>query len=54
MFFGVTGKKRTTFLVPTLDPALISTLVPALDPTLCSTLVLYRNGRRVGDYGIGG
>ena len=30
MFFGVTRKKRTMFLVPTLDLALIPTLVLAL------------------------
>jgi hypothetical protein len=38
MFFGVTGKKRTTFLVLALDLALDPALVPTLDPTLCPAL----------------
>jgi hypothetical protein len=36
-FYGVTGKKHTTFLVLTLDLALLPALVPALDLALRPT-----------------
>ena len=34
MFFGVTGKKFTMYLVSTLDPTLVLALHPTLVPTL--------------------
>jgi hypothetical protein len=51
-FFGVTGKKRTMFLVPTLDPALVRHSHSIRHSFQHS--VLHKNGRRVGGYGIGG
>jgi hypothetical protein len=44
-FFGVTGKKRTTFLLPALDPTLLPVLVLVLDPTLCPALRIAQKWR---------
>ena len=45
MFFGVTGQKRTMFLLPELDLTLLPVLILALDPTLCLALRIAQKRR---------
>jgi len=44
-FSGVTGKTRTTFLLPTLDSTLLPVLVSTLDPTLYPPLHIAQKWR---------